>query len=469
MSDPVNRASRTTPPPKKASAWAAVHKLITALMGRVSELEARKPEDGKPGVSISDALIDADGNLVLTLTNGEVKRLGRVVGQDGDTPVFEPPEKPKDGEPGVGISGAEQNADGDLLLVLTNGQTLNVGRVKGQDGISPTLPKFTQPKDGDPGRSITGVFINSAGNLVVSFSDGQTQDVGRVVGHDGVSPDTPVFETPKDGDDGVGIKSALMDRDGNLILTFTNGDVVNVGRVKGQDGVSPTKPEDGKPGVGIKSALIDNGGDLILTLTNGETLDLGRVVGADGVSPDPLPPLPAQHGKNGKGIASAFIAETGNLVLKLTPNEDGSVDHIDVGRVKGADGVSPEKPADGNDGVSVIGAYLEDDVLKMELTGGARIVVGKIEPRKGDKGDAGVGINAAELVNGELVLSFTDGHTQNVGKLPVAKAPKAPTIDVPEISVSEPYAHNLTAADLEFLTFRDLTVNGVTFQVLSRG
>lgn len=39
--------------------------------------------DGADGIGAAGAFIDRDGNLILTLTNGETKSLGRVVGQDG--------------------------------------------------------------------------------------------------------------------------------------------------------------------------------------------------------------------------------------------------------------------------------------------------------------------------------------------------------------------------------------------------
>ena len=39
--------------------------------------------DGKDGAGIADALIDREGNLVLTLTDGRTKALGLVVGKDG--------------------------------------------------------------------------------------------------------------------------------------------------------------------------------------------------------------------------------------------------------------------------------------------------------------------------------------------------------------------------------------------------
>lgn len=40
-------------------------------------------EKGADGTGLAGAIIDRDGCLVITLTNGEVKSLGKVVGQDG--------------------------------------------------------------------------------------------------------------------------------------------------------------------------------------------------------------------------------------------------------------------------------------------------------------------------------------------------------------------------------------------------
>lgn len=41
-------------------------------------------KDGDNGVGLSDALIDKDGNLVITMTDGRTKTLGKVVGEDGE-------------------------------------------------------------------------------------------------------------------------------------------------------------------------------------------------------------------------------------------------------------------------------------------------------------------------------------------------------------------------------------------------
>ncbi|WP_412063985.1 hypothetical protein [Rhizobium sp. SYY.PMSO] len=49
---------------------------------RIAELP--KPKDGNDGIGLAGAFIDRKGELVVTLTNGETRALGPVVGKDGD-------------------------------------------------------------------------------------------------------------------------------------------------------------------------------------------------------------------------------------------------------------------------------------------------------------------------------------------------------------------------------------------------
>ena len=70
------------------------------------------------------------------------------------------------------------------------------------------------------------------------------------------------------GLNGTGIQSAHIDADGNLIITFTDGVVTNLGKIVGTDG---------KDGIGIKGCRIDDDGNLILTLTDNTTLDAGNI------------------------------------------------------------------------------------------------------------------------------------------------------------------------------------------------
>ena len=106
-------------------------------------------------------------------------------------------------------------------------------------------------------------------------------------------------DTGEKGADGRGISDAMIDADGCLILTFTDGVTKSLGKVTGdagKDGAQGAPGKDGAPGVpgvgekgargekgergeGVKDAIIDNAGCLILTFTDGSTKSLGRVVG----------------------------------------------------------------------------------------------------------------------------------------------------------------------------------------------
>jgi len=72
-------------------------------------------QDGKDGIGLADALKDADGNLVLVMTNGRTKRLGRIDGQNG--------EPGKDGRDGLGFDdlNVEQIGERTIRFLLKRG------------------------------------------------------------------------------------------------------------------------------------------------------------------------------------------------------------------------------------------------------------------------------------------------------------------------------------------------------------
>lgn len=98
-----------------------------------------------------------------------------------------------------------------------------------------------------------------------------------------------------DGADGVGIASAIVNEEGNLIITLTDDNVINAGYVLGADGKDGINGVDGKDGEdgtngidgkSITSALVNDSGYLTITLTNGEEINAGYVKGADGEKGD---------------------------------------------------------------------------------------------------------------------------------------------------------------------------------------
>lgn len=101
---------------------------------------------------------------------------------------------------------------GDLILTYTDRTTQDVGHVLGQKGDV-----------GLTGRSITGESLTN-GDLVLSFSDGTTKDVGNVVGKAGTNGADGVNGIPgtngANGADGCSISSTNLDSSGNLSITY---------------------------------------------------------------------------------------------------------------------------------------------------------------------------------------------------------------------------------------------------------
>ena len=120
--------------------------------------EKQRGPKGEPGVGIDKIeQFDATG-FTLRLTDGSFKRI--------DLPT------PKDGEPGsIGPAGPR-------------GETGSAGR-PGRDG-SQGMPG-RDGADGLPGSSIETAVVNSNGHLLLGISDGSIIDVGRVVGPAGAT------------------------------------------------------------------------------------------------------------------------------------------------------------------------------------------------------------------------------------------------------------------------------------------
>lgn len=145
---------------------------------------------------------------------------------------------------------------------------------------------------GERGRGITSFDISDEGDLMISFTDGQIQNAGKVVGEDG--------KNGTDGANGRGILSAGLDS-GNLILRYTDGTQENVGIVVGPAGINGTNGTNGQDGqsiqgepgkdgtngvdgtngadgVSVIDLQVDNQGYVQVTYSNGTTASAGRVI-----------------------------------------------------------------------------------------------------------------------------------------------------------------------------------------------
>lgn len=167
--------------------------------------------------------------------------------------------------------GVADRAGADCLLaaeVAANGPPTATQVVTGRAG---TAGDDGQPgadgAAGEDGRGIVSTRLE-AGRLLVVYSDGQTRDVGPVVGEPGdPGVDGEAGQDGVDGDAGRGITGTTV-ADGRLLVTYTDGATADLGAVVGP------------AGRGIAD-LDGTSGRLLVTLTDGEVVDAG-----------PLPPGP---------------------------------------------------------------------------------------------------------------------------------------------------------------------------------
>lgn len=79
-------------------------------------------------------------------------------------------------------------------------------------------------------------------------------------------------EPGANGNDGAGVADLLIDRDGNLVTTMTDGRTKSLGAVVGKDGANGRDGTNGKAGLSFEHAkgAFDAERGFVLTLTNGE-------------------------------------------------------------------------------------------------------------------------------------------------------------------------------------------------------
>ena len=365
--------------------------------------------------TVADVAVLDDGTLEVTYTDGTTKNLGSVAGPKGDQ--GEPgtdgqdgqdgAQGPKgdkgdagqdgtDGKDGRGIKSVTTNDKGDLIITYTDGTTENAGKVVGDDGAAGAPgadgtdgadgPKGEDGKDGQDGsdgqdgRGIDSVTTNADGHLIITYTDGTTEDAGKVVGDDGAAgtpgadgsdgAQGPKGEDGKDGADGRSIESVRINDAGELIVTFSDGAEQNVGPVAGaagadgndgkdgedgqdgadgKNGADGAAGKDGKDGRGIDSVTTNDKGEVVVKYSDGTTDVLGTLnaekgdtgaPGQDGA--DGRDGADGKDGEDGRGIESVSTDSRGNLVVKYT---DGTSETVRVGEKpaapKGGSSLSP--------------------------------------------------------------------------------------------------------------------------------
>lgn len=212
------------------------------------------------------------------LYDGSNVNLSNVIGQQGIQ-----------GNTGVSVSSGSVVANGNLILTLSNAATVDVGNVRGTDGVF-----------------VSNASI-STNNLIITLSNTSTIDAGNVRG--------PIGPQGLAGDGNAGIANATVAGNNNLIIGLVNGTYINAGNVKGPQG------DQGNAGVGITSVSLVSS-NLVLNYSNTSTQDVGNIRGPQG-----------NAGINGVDISTATVNGSGNLIITLS-----NAATIDAGNVRGADG-----------------------------------------------------------------------------------------------------------------------------------
>lgn len=130
---------------------------------------------------------------------------------------------------------------------------------------------------GDTGKGIQSAYIDENGNLNITYTDGNTESLGSVKGADGTSISiidslNSTSELPSSGQkkgDGYLIDGNLWIYTGTTESDAVNG-FKNVGAIKGP------------AGRGIASAVINLSGELIINYSDSTSENLGNVIGPQG-------------------------------------------------------------------------------------------------------------------------------------------------------------------------------------------
>lgn len=224
----------------------------------------------KDGVGLASAMIDRDGELVVTLSDGKQQKLGVVVGKGVDEAeivsrvaksvtdeiaaarkdlllaiesVLVAPDLP---DVGAMISDAIKSLPAPVTHEEVQGmiddavKAIPVPDVDGivADRVAKAVASIPKPKDGADGRGLAGMLIDRDGELVATMTDGRTEKLGRVVGRDGHDADMTAIEKhitevvaaiprPKDGVDGVGFDDMDLEiSDEGAFFRFVKGERV---------------------------------------------------------------------------------------------------------------------------------------------------------------------------------------------------------------------------------------------------
>ena len=174
--------------------------------------------------------------------------------------------------PDIALSGSDLSFDGTTLDLS------GVGATGPQGATGPT------GATGATGNGVTAATV-SAGNLLLTYSNTSTQNVGSVQGPQGDTGATgPTGATGATGPQGISVNSAALSGD-NLTLTLSNSAVITAGNVRGAQGPTGATGPQGPAGNDGADGAVDQSlslsGNVITISGNNDTVDLTSIAFTD--------------------------------------------------------------------------------------------------------------------------------------------------------------------------------------------
>lgn len=253
-------------------------------------------DDGKPGKDGETPYIGENGNWWIGFTDTKVKAAG-TDGKDG--------EKGEDGEtPYIGENGNWWIGETDTYVkaVGTDGADGKDG-ADGTNGVDGRTPQLKIGDDNlwyvsyDNGQNWESLNVKATGEMGATGAQGEKGDKG---------------DQGEQGIQGVQGEKGDAGADGASGQNGTNG-INGKNGVNGQDGQNGQDGKDGQDGTagrGIDNAMIDNDGYLILTMTDGTTINAGLVRDTSAVANKE-----ANDSATAKSLATAAVGLSGASLL----------------------------------------------------------------------------------------------------------------------------------------------------------
>lgn len=237
-------------------------------------------EPGSDGVSITNAVVNDSGHLIISLSNDQTLDAGYVKGTDGTSinikgDLDSTSELPSSGQQ----LGDCYLISGDLWVYTNSTESGSINGFKNAGTIQ-----------GPAGKGISSVAVNSSGQLVVTYSDSTTDNLGKVVGDNGKSAYQIAVDGGYDGSESDWIAS-----------------------LKGEKGDSGDKGPQGDPGTDGKNG--DNGQS---------AYQIWLSLGNTGTESDFIASLKGEQGIQGVQGKQGIQGEQGIQGVQGQPGESGA-------------------------------------------------------------------------------------------------------------------------------------------------